>query len=122
MRTRSTTAASGLSPGRDHVLPPPTRKKRVPRAKSESGREGPQSPGVGEGVDGAAAPEPTIFTLVNALIPGANMATLSIWLYLFCFLLLLNALLGQARHTGTKRVAEGELVGRPPVRRRVEPV
>lgn len=131
MRTRSATRAAGLSPGREHVLPPPTRKKRAPRAKKESGAA-PAEP--------AASSEPLPAPL-TALITGGTRAILLEWLYIFFLLLFLDAMLNKAAPVAPavpvpaaavpaatapapaplKRAAEGELPGRPSVRRRLAP-
>lgn len=118
MRTRSSTRVTGLSPGRDHALPPPTRKPK--KAKLPKVKECGQVP-----VAVAAGCEPTFHHILNTIIPGANKAVLLEWLGLLFFILFLHvmsnntaSLTGRAAY---KRGAEDDTVGPPARRRRVEP-
>ena len=86
MRTRSSTRANGQSPGREHALPPPTRKPRGPKKTKPATvvEDAPAKPSGSE----------TLFTgFFNALFISRNKAVLLEWLYVFFLLLFLDAMM-----------------------------
>lgn len=120
MKTRSTTRANGASPGRDHVLPPPTRKPRGPaKTKLSKPKDSEQGPAK------AGCENSSFYHILNLIIPSANKAILLEWLGLLFIIVFLHVMTTQTpltHRTAGKRSAVDDANDRPARRRRIQPV
>ena len=114
-RTRSSTKENGRSPGREHVLPPPTRKGRKGRKQT----------------DGDPPSETStcyLSAIFNLLKTPRGKAVLMDWLCVLLVILLVDVFyhdapkLTRGKGANKRSAPDGEEAGRPTRRRRISPV